>query len=121
MASELHDLPHLRTIRRELRSNMTPAERVLWNVLKEKGLKGRKFRRQHSIGNYVADFYCPSEKLVVELDGQHHYIPEGIENDKIRDQDITVLGIQVLRFENKEVLESLTEVLKKIKATFSEK
>ena len=52
---------------------MTEAELVLWAVLKDKKLQGRKFRHQHSIGHYIADFYCISEKLIIELDGQHHF------------------------------------------------
>ena len=54
-------------------------------MLKNKKLDGRKFRRQHSIGKYVVDFYCPAEKLVVELDGAGHYTPEGSDYDEKRD------------------------------------
>jgi very-short-patch-repair endonuclease len=81
-------------------------------------LCGRKFRRQHSIGYYIADFYCPSEKLIIELDGQHHYTPEGIAKDLDRDKNLGIMDIKVLRFENKEVLNNLTQVLKIIKANF---
>lgn len=62
---------------------MTEAELVLWKVLKGKKLQGRKFRRQNSIGYYIADFYCPSERLIIELDGQHYYTPEALEK-KVR-------------------------------------
>jgi very-short-patch-repair endonuclease len=98
--------------------NMTEAELVLWSVLKDKKLCGRKFRRQHSIGNYIVDFYCFSEKLIIELDGQHHYTQQGIEKDTDRDSQLLQLGKKVLRFENKQVLNDLTNVLKKIKAEF---
>ena len=94
---------------------MTEAEGCLWEALKDKKLEGRKFRRQHSIGYYIADFYCPSEKLIIELDGQHHYTLEGKEKDIERDTHLALLQLKVLRFENKEVLENLNEVLKKIK------
>lgn len=118
MATKLNNLTYLKDTRDYLRKNMTEAELVLWEVLKDKKLKGRKFRRQHSIGYYIADFYCPSEKLVIELDGQHHYTPEGIAKDLERDNHLDMMKIKVLRFENKEVLTNLTNVLKIIKANF---
>lgn len=119
MPNQLYNLPYLKETRQYLRKNMTEAELVLWSVLKEKKLDGRKFRRQHSIGHYIADFYCSSEKLIVELDGQHHFTNNGIEKDKERDEHLALLGKKVLRFENKEVLNNLTEVLKKIKKEFN--
>lgn len=97
---------------------MTEAELVLWEILKDKKLCGRKFRRQHSIGYYIADFYCSSEKLIIELDGYHHFTTEGIKKDIERDDNLKSLGFKVLRFENKEVLENLTQVLKVIKSNF---
>ena len=95
---------------------MTEAEVILWSVLKEKKLCGKKFRRQHSIGHYIIDFYCPSEKLAIELDGQHHFTPEGKLNDQERDAFLRSLNIKVLRFENYLVLNHLTQVLKEIKS-----
>jgi very-short-patch-repair endonuclease len=118
MVTKLNNLPYLKDTRKHLRRNMTEAELVLWKVLKEKKLCGRKFRRQHSIGYYIADFYCSSEKLIIELDGQHHHTPEGIENDIERDLHLTLMDKTVLRFDNKEVLTNLTEVLKQIKVQF---
>lgn len=97
---------------------MTRAELTLWEELKEKKLDGRKFRRQHSIGHYIADFYCPSEKLIIELDGQHHFTLEGQLNDKERDAHLGLMNIKVLRFENKLIFENMTEVLNQIKAHF---
>ena len=119
MTTKLYNLPYLKETRKYLRENMTEAELVLWNVLKGKKLEGRKFRRQHSIGNYIADFYCSSEKLIIELDGKHHYTKEGLEKDKERDEHLALMNKKVLRFENKEVLNNLTEVLKKIKKEFN--
>lgn len=118
MPIKLNNIPYLKDTRCHLRRNMTEAELVLWSVLKDKKLCGRKFRRQHSIGYYIADFYCSSEKLIIELDGQHHYTPEGIEKDIERDEHLALMGKRVLRFENKEVLNNLTAVLKRIKAEF---
>ena len=65
----LHNQKHLKLRRRRLRNAATPAERALWLMLKGRQLGGRKFRRQHSIGPYIVDFYCPGERLIVELDG----------------------------------------------------
>jgi very-short-patch-repair endonuclease len=118
MSTRLNNLYYLKNTRDTLRKNMTEAELVLWEVLKNKKLCGRKFRRQHSIGYYIADFYCPSEKLIIELDGQHHYTSEVIAKDTDRDIHLKMMDIKVLRFENKEVLSKLTEVLKAIKSHF---
>ena len=118
MESKLFNLPYLKETRQHLRRNLIEAELVLWEALKDKKLKGRKFRRQHSIGYYIADFYCPSEKLVIELDGRHHFTKDGIENDKMRDSHLSQLQIKVLRFENQDVLNNLTDVLKHIKDNF---
>jgi len=72
----------LRFFRSSLRNKSTSAESVLWNILKSKKLNARKFRRQHSIVNYIVDFYCASEKLVIELDGNPHGEYHKIEKDK---------------------------------------
>jgi very-short-patch-repair endonuclease len=69
MPRQVNNRPELKQIRRELRHNLTPAEATLWRCLQNKQLAGRKFRRQHSVGSYVLDFYCPSEMLAIELDG----------------------------------------------------
>src|SRR3970282_300141 len=98
MSNKLNNLTSLKVTRIHLRRNMTEAELVLWSVLKDKKLCGRKFRRQHSIGYYIVDFYCPSEKLVVELDGSQHYTVEGIEKDIERDNNLELMNIKVLRF-----------------------
>ena len=84
-------------------------------MLKDSKLAGYKFRRQHSIGYYIVDFYCPSGKLAIELDGSQHYTDEGISNDKERDEHLKLLGINVLRFRNEEVKYNLTEVLRIVK------
>ncbi len=65
MPTQLNNLSYLKDNREHLRKNMTEAELVLWKVLKDKKLCKRKFRRQHSIGNYIADFYCMSERLII--------------------------------------------------------
>ena len=120
MKTQINNLPYLKEKRIYLRKNMTSAELVLWEMLKEKKICGRKFRRQHSIGNYIADFYCSSEKLIIELDGQHHFSEEGIEKDIDRDLHLSLMGKKVIRFENHQVLNNLTDVLKQIKAQFNQ-
>jgi very-short-patch-repair endonuclease len=70
----------LKPFSRSLRSNMTDAERLLWSKIRWKQFKGVQFYRQKIIGNYIADFYCPKLKLVIEVDGGQHYSAEGREN-----------------------------------------
>jgi len=108
----------MQSIRHTLRHNATSAEATLWNYLKNKQLDGRKFRRQHSIGNYVVDFYCASGKLAVELDGVGHFTSVGLENDDVRDAFMKEQGVRVLRFENRLVFEEIEYVLEKIREAF---
>jgi very-short-patch-repair endonuclease len=116
---QLNNKFSLKEVRKMLRNSPTEAEKLLWLNLRGKKLNGRKFRRQHSFGNYIMDFYCPEERLAVELDGQHHYAPEGREADAERDAFLLRFGIKVIRFENKEVLEDMRKVLQKIKDNFN--
>jgi very-short-patch-repair endonuclease len=83
------------------------AEAALWVLLKSKGVAGAKFRRQHSIQNYIADFYCPEVKLVVELDGSFHDRPGGKEYDRIRDETFRSLSLTVMRIPNDDVLRNI--------------
>ena len=97
----------LKPIRRKLRSNGTPAEAALWNVLKGRKVGGFRFRRQFSIGAYVLDFYCPLLHLAIELDGDYHYHCAMPEKDYSRMQKLEhEHGIKTLRFENKVVFEN---------------
>ena len=114
----LHNRKYLKEKRKELRNYSTPAEGELWKYLKAGQLHGRKFRRQHSIGNYILDFYCPSEKLAIELDGQVHLHSGAAEADKERDDTLKELGIKVLRFENKDIFQNLDAVQQEISAAF---
>ena len=85
----------------ELRKNITRHERHLWyDFLKELSIN---FNRQKVIGNYIADFYCASAKLVVELDGSQHFEQSGIESDKVRDEYFKELGLTVLRYSNYDI------------------
>jgi very-short-patch-repair endonuclease len=111
---KIHSLPILKQKRTALRNNLTPAEAKLWTSLKSSQLNDRKFVRQHSIKKYIVDFYCPSEKLIVELDGQMHFNTEAFENDKRRTERLNELGFTVVRFENKLVFHDLPGVLNEI-------
>ena len=99
--------------RKRLRHNLTPQEIILWSRLKREQL-GCKFRRQHSIGNYIVDFYCPKKKLIVELDGCQHKREKDTKYDTKRTAYFESLDICVLRFWNNEVNENLDGVILKI-------
>src|SRR5215217_6859742 len=118
MSERIHNQQNLKDLRRQNRNNLTSAEAELWKHLKNSQL-GRKFRRQHSVGKYILDFYCPEEKLAVELDGRGHFTDNGFERDEVRTDYLKSLNIQVLRFENKEVFEQLEGVLAEITAQFT--
>ncbi|HHT9120402.1 MAG TPA: endonuclease domain-containing protein [Candidatus Hypogeohydataceae bacterium YC41] len=99
---------------RELRTNMTDAERLLWSKVRRKQPDGYQFYRQKIIGNYIVDFYCPQANLIIEVDGGQHYSDEGKRKDTLRDDYMASLGLKVLRFSDKEVLENLKGVIEKI-------
>jgi cyclase len=99
---------------KELRNNITPAEMVLWNYLRTKPL-GYKFRRQHPLGIYIADFFCYKLKLVIEVDGSIHNNEIVKQNDKERQKLIESEGIRVIRFTNSEITKQLEMVIEKIK------
>ena len=99
---------------RELRKNMTDAERLVWSKIRRKQLKGYQFYRQKNIGDYIVDFYCPATKLIVELDGSQHYSKEGTEKDRMRDNYLSGLGFTVLRFSDREVFKNMEGVLERI-------
>ncbi len=116
--TDIHSLPHLSEFRRVLRKKLTPAEAAFWKIVKNSKFEGRKFSRQHSIGNYILDFYCPSEKLAIELDGARHFSGLGAAEDRERTTYLESKGIRVLRFENREVFEEIVRVLDVIRANF---
>ncbi len=115
---KIHSKKELEKYRKALRSNLTPAEAFLWKQLSARKFEGRKFQRQHSIHNYIVDFYCAKEKLVIELDGQVHMNPAAQEKDAKRDKTLENLGFKVIRFENKMVFDQLPSVLQEIKDCF---
>jgi very-short-patch-repair endonuclease len=103
-------------LRRKLRNNPTRAEQVLWARLQNRKLDGWKFRRQAGIGRYIADFYCPARKLVIEIDGDIHDQKGVKEYDELRSSYIEAVGMRMLRFSNDEVLMNIDSVLKTIAA-----
>ena len=96
---------------RLLRKNMTAAEQVLWQRVRRKQIGGVQFYRQKPLLSYVVDFYCPAAKLVVELDGSQHFEQEHQSKDRLRDEALVRLGLQVLRFDNWQILLETEAVL----------
>jgi very-short-patch-repair endonuclease len=107
--------PHIFDKAKELRNNMTEAEEILWEHLKKKQLGGFKFRRQHPVFEFIADFYCHQAKLVVELDGEYHNSDEQKYSDKERTKMMNEFGINVVRFYNNQVINNTNNVLNTIK------
>lgn len=101
-------------IRRRLRSNQTPAEQLLWSKLRGYQIQGLKFRRQHGIGPYIVDFFCPERWLAIEVDGDVHATENKIKNDRLRENHLHSLGIMIVRYNNDEVLGNLDGVLEDI-------
>ena len=93
---------------------MTEAEWHLWARIRGKQLKNLQFYRQKNIGNFIVDFYCPSAKLILEVDGGQHYEPESEVKDKDRDRYLSGLGFTVMRFSAREIFENIDGVLQRI-------
>ncbi len=103
---------------RELRKSSTLAEARLWEQLRGKRLDGFKFRRQHPVGTYFADFACRSEGLIVEVDGATHSTAAELEHDRKRSAFLRAQGYRVMRISNDEVLNGMDEVLTLIRDEF---
>ena len=101
--------------RRYLRKNLTPEEAVLWKALKSKQIEDFKWRKQHPVGGYILDFYCPKARLCIELDGKRHYTFQGTKEDFQRTTYLNSKGIRVIRFENRLIWENFDEVINIIK------
>ncbi|MCQ8116875.1 endonuclease domain-containing protein [Methylomonas rosea] len=106
--------PKLLEFAKALRKNQTDAEQLIWQLLRNRQIADAKFRRQHPIGNYIADFYCHEQKLVIELDGGQHLSEQGLKKDAQRTQYLEQQGIRVLRFDNRQVLTETEAVLEVI-------
>lgn len=97
-----------------MRNKPTESESVLWNYLKNKQIEGFKFRRQHIIGKYIADFVCLKRRLIIELDGKIHQIPENKESDEVRTAWLEEKGFKVIRFKNEAIIGNIDNALKTI-------
>ncbi len=114
-----HNAPELKLRRRDLRASLSPAEALLWQHLQRSRLEGRKFRRQHSVGPYVLDFYCPSERLAIELDeaaANDHDL--AARRDVLRTTFLATTGVRVIRFEDQAVVRNPEGVLASITRCF---
>jgi len=98
-----------------LRKTQTDAEEKVWQSLRNRNILGFKFRRQHPMDKYIADFYCHEAKLIVEIDGGIHNRADIIEYDENRSYELDELGIKILRFTNEEVIDNLEMVLKVVR------
>lgn len=99
---------------KRLRRKETGAEKMLWQRLKGKQLHGIRFRRQHTVGRYIVDFYCHQAKLVIEVDGGYHNTREQQLYDRLRTEELENYGLTVVRFSNEEVFHDIDNVLEKI-------
>ncbi len=102
-----------------LRRNQTEAEEIIWQCLRNRKILNFKFRRQHPVGKYIADFYCHEAKLIIEIDGGMHNNPENQEYDQKRTDELKKIGILVIRFKNEDVNNNLDEVINTIKVHLS--
>jgi very-short-patch-repair endonuclease len=93
---------------------MTDAEIALWEKLRRKQLYNLQFYRQKPLGQFIVDFYAPSARLVIEIDGGQHYTDEGVSRDSLRDAELSKMGLYVLRFSNLEVLGNMDGVIAEI-------
>lgn len=105
----------------DLRANMTRAEKVLWESVRNKKCCRLRFRRQHPIGDFIVDFFCYEAMLAIELDGEVHNDDYQKERDYERTKIINELGIDVIRFKNHEVIENIGEVIQSIEKAILER
>jgi len=104
-------------LRRALRHSVTPAEKLFWSKVANRQFQNLRFRKQHGIGNYIVDFYCPKLKLIVEIDGDTHATEINVKADKKRAKYLESLGYKVIRYQNRDVLNNTQGVFE----DFSEK
>lgn len=118
-SADLIEYPLLWKFAKENRNKPTEAERLLWLYISSKQL-GVRFRRQHIIGQYIADFACLEKMLVIELDGGYHSLPEQLISGEQRTADLQEMGYRVIRFTNEELFQGIDLVLTKIKNALNE-
>ena len=106
---------------RTLRKNQTDAEKKLWTMLRNRQLSGVKFRRQFSVGRYILDFYCPEYRFGIEADGGQHYESKGRERDELRTKELNRLGVEIMRFSDREILINIEGVYEAIQKTIEKR
>ncbi|WHP06588.1 endonuclease domain-containing protein [Acinetobacter corruptisaponis] len=109
MTQKIFNKTEYKQRRQTLRNNMTEPEKRLWGILRNNQL-GVKFRRQHGVGHYIADFYCPQLKLIIEVDGESHFSEDAQAYDKIRDKFMLELGLTTIRITNTEIMQNIDGV-----------
>ncbi len=107
-------VPILFEFAKKLRNNPTEAESYLWNYLSGNKIQNVRFKRQHPIFYFVADFYCHQAKLIIEIDGGYHLLPQQFQYDKQRDTELENFGLKVLRFTNERVFLDTEKVVEEI-------
>ena len=110
---------NLKEHRRTLRRRQTEAERILWQRLRNRQLEGLKFFRQYSVGSFILDFYCPIERLAIEVDGGQHMQDAGTSHDKQRTEYLNKQKIKVLRFWNNEITKNIEGVIGRVVSEIS--
>ena len=113
----LYDL--LKDKAKEMRNRPTEAEKMLWNVLSNKGIDNYKFRRQHIIGEYIVDFVCLEKRLIIEVDGSIHNQPEQIEHDKKRTEWLESKGFRIVRYSNRQIVNDILNSAESIRKELS--
>jgi very-short-patch-repair endonuclease len=109
--------PSIFKLAKQLRKDETEAEKILWARLNRNQIEGLQFRRQHPLNTFIADFYCAKVKLVIEIDGNIHDIPEYHIHDEGRSSMLEDLGITVIRFTNEQTMDEIDYVIKQIETT----
>jgi very-short-patch-repair endonuclease len=103
-------------LRRKLRKDPTPAEKLFWSKVANRQFLGLKFIKQHGIKNFIVDFCCRSLSLIVEIDGDDHFTDEGTKADIVRTKVLESLGFKVIRYNNLEVMDNIDGVFEDLKA-----
>lgn len=106
---------------RSLRSSMTDAEQLLWSRLRRKQILNVQFYRQKPLGNFIVDFYSSKVSLVIEVDGAQHMDPDNRERDRVRSQYLRLCGLEILRFNNLQVLREIEAVMSQIYTVIEER
>jgi len=107
--------PKSKSRRQSLRTNQTPAEKIIWSIIRNRQIAGLKFLRQYGVGPYILDFYCPATRVGIEVDGGQHAENKNAENDARRTAFLKTQEISIIRFWNNEVLENPEGVYEKLK------